>query len=182
MAEEERKEESPQTGEGAAEPQKQEEGPGERREDREPSPPPELAKVDLGKRAIAAYIDIAITIVLCIIPFIGWLIGVTYIALRDGFTLEPFVGQSLGKKLLNLRTVVAETGLPCDYVLSVKRNLIFIIPAASMVFKGWHVGMILGTMLWGVAIVLESLLIVIDEKGERVGDKIASTRVVEIES
>ena len=176
MAEEERKEESAQG--NAAEPEKKEETPVEKKE--KPTPPQELAKADIGKRAVAAIIDIVISYIVGLIPVIGWLIGAAYMALRDGFTFEPVDGQSLGKKLLNLRAVVVETGQRCDYVLSIKRNLPFIIPRIFMVIP--VVGWLIGAILYLVAIVIEVILVVTDENGERIGDKIAGTRVIEIKS
>ena len=179
MAEEERKE-SAQAGETPAEPEKKEDVPVEKKEKSVPTPPQELAKADIGKRAVAAIIDIVISYVVGLVPVIGWLIGAAYMALRDGFTFEPVDGQSLGKKLLNLRAVVVETGQRCDYVLSIKRNLPFIIPMIFMVIPvaGW----LIGGILYLVAIIIEIILVVTDENGERIGDKIAGTRVIEMKS
>ena len=101
-------------------------------------------------------------------------------ALRDGFTFEPFMGQSLGKKLLNMRAVVLDTGENCDYILSIKRNLPFIIPMIFMVIP--VVGWVIGGILWFAALVIEVVLVITDENGDRLGDKIAGTRVVEIQS
>ena len=139
-----------------------------------------MAKADIGKRAVAAIIDIVISYIVGPIPVIGWLIGAAYMALRDGFTFEPVNGQSLGKKLLNLRALVVETGQRCDYVLSIKRNLPFIIPMIFMVIP--VVGWLIGAILYLVAIIIEVILVITDENGERIGDKIAGTRVIEIKS
>ena len=178
MAEEERKEESGAAGEGGAEPEEKEEALVEKNAEEKPSGPQELTKADIGKRAVAAIIDIVISYIVGLIPAIGWLIGAAYMALRDGFTFEPVDGQSLGKKLLNLRAVVVETGRRCDYVLSIKRNLPFIIPMIFMVIP--VVGWIIGAVLYLVAIIIEIILVITDENGERIGDKIAGTRVIEI--
>ena len=174
MQEEERKEES------AAEPQKKEEIPAKKKEEPKITEPQDLAKADIGKRAVAAIIDIVISYIIGLIPIIGGLIGAAYMALRDGFTFEPFVGQSLGKKLLNLRAVVVESGENCDYMLSIKRNLPFIIPMIFMVIP--VVGWIIGAVLWIIALIIEIILVITDENGERLGDKIAGTRVIEIQS
>ena len=174
MQEKERKEES------AAEPQKKEKITEEKKEERESTAPQELSKADIGKRAVAAVIDVVISYIVGLIPVIGWLIGAAYMALRDGLTFEPFVCQSLGKKLLNLRAVVVETGKNCDYGLSIKRNLPFIIPMIFMVIP--VVGWIIGAVLWIIALIIEIVLVITDENGERLGDKIAGTRVIEIRS
>jgi uncharacterized RDD family membrane protein YckC len=185
MAEEEPKGRSPQEGEPAGEAQKKEDVPAAKRptteeKKAEPSPPQELIKADIGKRALAAIVDIVISYVIGLIPVIGWLIGAAYMALRDGFTFEPVDGQSLGKKLVNVRAVVASTGQRCDYMLSIKRNLPFIIPMIFMVIP--VIGWLIGAILWVVAIVIEVILVITDENGERIGDKIAGTRVVEIKA
>ena len=180
MAQEEKKKETAQTGESAVDPQKKvEESAGEKKEP-EPSAPQDLSKADIGKRAVAAIIDVVISYIVGLIPVIGWLIGAAYMALRDGFTFEPFVGQSLGKKLLNLRAVVVETGGNCDYVLSIKRNLPFIIPMIFMVIP--VVGWIIGAVLWVIALIIEVILVITDENGDRLGDKIAGTRVIEVKA
>lgn len=180
MAEEERKEKSAQAKESAAEPKRKEQVPAEKKEEQEPAPAQEMVKADIGKRAIAFIIDIAISSLIGLVPVIGGLIAAAYIALRDGFTSEPFVGQSLGKKVLNLRTMVVGTGQTCDYGLSVKRNLPFFIPMVFWVIP--FVGTIFGWVLLIVVLVIEALLTVTDENGERIGDKIAGTRVIEIKS
>lgn len=174
MADEERKEEGAQTGEGTPEPQ------AKKKTETVPAQQ-DLSKADIGKRVVAAIIDVIISYVIgLIIPLVGGLIGAAYMALRDGFTFEPFVGQSLGKKLLNLKAVVVDTRGNCDYVTSIKRNLPFIIPMIFMVVP--VVGWVIGSILWVVALIIEIILVITDENGDRLGDKIADTRVIEIKA
>jgi uncharacterized RDD family membrane protein YckC len=42
--------------------------------------------------------------------------------------------------------------------------------------RGW----ILGSFIWGALLVIEILLIVVDENGERLGDRLAGTAVVDV--
>ena len=181
MAEEGKKDQWAQSGADAPEFQKKEAPPAAepaKAHEVKPVAAEDLKKADVGKRAVAAIIDVVISYVVGLIPVIGWLIGAAYMALRDGFTFEPFVKQSLGKKLLNLRAVMVETGGSCDYLLSIKRNLPFIIPMIFMVVP--VIGWIIGGILWLVALIIEIVLVITDENGERLGDKIAGTRVIEI--
>jgi len=144
---------------------------------------PQLIKADIGKRAVAAMVDIAIAFFVGMIPIIGGIIGGAYMALRDGFTFEPVNGQSFGKKLFDLKAVSAVSGEPCDYMLSIRRNLPFVVPALSMVFSIFGKYVLLGAAyIWLAVLVIEFLLAFTDPKGERLGDKIAGTRVVEISS
>jgi uncharacterized RDD family membrane protein YckC len=170
MAEESRKGETQPTGGSLTESPKVEEP--------QPSAPLKLSKADIGKRAVAAIIDVVISYIIGFVPIIGWLIGAAYMALRDGFTFEPVVGQSLGKKLLNLKAVVIDSGQKCDYMTSIRRNLPFIIPMVFMAVP--VIGWIIGAVVWALALVVEVILVVTDENGDRLGDRIAGTRVIEI--
>jgi uncharacterized RDD family membrane protein YckC len=120
------------------------------------------AKADVRKRLFAATIDG--------IPVIAtWLlywdsgsllfpvIGAGYLLLRDSMG-----GQSLGKLLLGLAVISLETGRPCTLKGSVWRNILFLVPGANV-----------------VAIFLEPITVVRDPQGQRLGDKLAQTQVIE---
>ncbi|MFC1683651.1 RDD family protein [Candidatus Zixiibacteriota bacterium] len=141
---------------------------------REPS---SLARADVGKRIAAALVDGLMTYLICFIPYLGGLIGAAYMAFRDALPLGGEAGQSLGKKLLGLRAVRVPEGTSCDYVTSALRNLPFIIPALMMMRPG--MGWVVGSLFWGIVFVVETLLVIADEHGQRIGDRIAKTAVVE---
>src|SRR4029453_1848022 len=114
------------------------------------------------KRFLAAYLDSMSVIV-------GWflfrnsgslvyLVGAAaYMLLRDSIG-----GQSLGKLLVGLVVVNLHTGQPCGWEDSALPHVFFIVPGAN-----------------GVAIFLESITLVRDRQGQRLGDRLAQTQVVE---
>jgi uncharacterized RDD family membrane protein YckC len=137
------------------------------------------AKADLGKRAAAVIIDCVIAwVIAIIIPFIGGLIGAAYMLLRDGFEINFMDHRSLGKKLLKLRPITLD-GSPVDITVSVKRNWVFAIGPVLMIFPviGWALGTIVGFIIG----LVEIILVLTDEEGRRMGDKLAETKVIEVE-
>ena len=83
--------------------------------------------------------------------------GLLYLLLRDAFG-----GQSIGKLFLGLVVVHVETGQRCGPGGSLKRNLVFALPGANL-----------------LAILLEGRTLIQDRQGQRLGDRIAHTQVVE---
>jgi uncharacterized RDD family membrane protein YckC len=120
------------------------------------------AKADVRKRLFAATID-GIPIIVTWLLYgdsgagLFLVIGAGYLLLRDSMR-----GQSLGKLLLGLVVISLETGRPCTLKGSVWRNVLFLIPGANM-----------------AAIFLEPITVVRDPQGQRLGDKLAQTQVVE---
>lgn len=94
--------------------------------------------------------------------FLFYLIPITYTLIKDGLNQ----GQSFGKKSLNLMVVNLETNKPCDKGKSFFRNLIsgiiIIIP-----FVGW---------------LIEPILVLVTEDGRKLGDKAASTQVIDLKN
>jgi len=129
------------------------------------------------RRIAAGLVDGIPAYLIAFIPFIGGLISATYLAIRDGLPTDDGQSQSLGKRLLGLKTVRLSEGTPCDYLTSLLRNLPFAVPALIMVrpVKGW----ILGSFIWGAIFLIETLLIIVDENGARLGDRLARTAVVD---
>jgi uncharacterized RDD family membrane protein YckC len=84
-------------------------------------------------------------------------VGAIYLALRDSFG-----GQSVGKLLCGLTVISLDTGRPVTAMGSVRRNLLFLIPGANV-----------------VAVFLEARTIVRDHQGQRLGDRLALTQVVD---
>jgi uncharacterized RDD family membrane protein YckC len=148
-----------------------------------PAPAPAGGKADLAKRFIAALIDGLLAGGVSLIPFIGGIIGAAYILVRDGLELEFMDRRSIGKKLLKLRPVRAD-GQPMDPEASIKRNITLCIGAVGAIFwvipiLGWIIAILLGLVGLVVA-VIEMVLVLTDPQGMRMGDKLAGTRVIEV--
>lgn len=130
-----------------------------------------MQKANLTTRAVAGFIDLLIVIGLARLPdVIGFLAASGYILFRDGL----FRAQSVGKKLIGLRIAPADEGSrTASFRESVIRNaplalafLLFLIP-----FAGW----VLGPLAVGV----EALTALGDDRGMRIGDLAARTWTVQ---
>lgn len=145
-------------------------------------PPPSPLKADLGKRAVAMIIDAVIAAVIGMIPAIGGLIGAAYMLLRDGLEFDFMNHRSVGKHVMKLH-IESLDGTPIDINTSMRRNWMFalgaLIPLLLFIpVLGWIAIPFVG--LAGLALgVVEIVLVITDPEGRRLGDKIASTRVVE---
>jgi len=120
------------------------------------------AKADLRQRLYAATIDALMVVASFLLywtsDFVLYLgAGAAYLLFRDAIR-----GQSLGKFILGLVVISLETGRPSSLVGSVRRNLLLLLPGANV-----------------VAIFLEVRTIVRDPQGQRLGDRVAQTQVVE---
>ena len=152
----------------------------------EPSvpPPPEASviparsKADLGKRFLAALIDGALAGIVSFVPVIGGLVGAAYMLVRDGLDVDFMDGRSLGKKVMKLRPVRIN-GEKMDIGTSVKRNLPFAIGPVIMIVPilGWLIGPVVALVIG----LIESILVLTDAEGRRLGDKLAETMVVEVD-
>jgi hypothetical protein len=120
------------------------------------------AKVDVWKRLLAASVDgIPLIAAWLLYTNTGSVLGaagaVIYVLLRDGTG-----GQSLGKLLVGLVVVNVRTGHLCSWKDSALRNVFVLIPGANL-----------------VAVFLESVTVVRDPLGLRLGDRLAQTQVIE---
>jgi|KBSSwiStaDraftv2_1062776.scaffolds.fasta_scaffold46676_2 uncharacterized RDD family membrane protein YckC len=120
------------------------------------------AKADVAKRISAAMID-------------GLLIGATlelyrnselliYLFLGGAYLLlrDAVAGRSVGKFFCGLVVINLESGRPCGRKASISRNALLLLPGANV-----------------VALFLEAATIVRDPQGQRLGDRLAWTQVVE---
>jgi uncharacterized RDD family membrane protein YckC len=142
-------------------------------------------KADIVKRAIAAIIDGAIASILGLIPAVGGLIGAAYILFRDGFEYEFMDGRSVGKKLMKLRPVKLD-GQKMTLQDSAWRNwplmfgsfisVLLVIPVI-----GWILIPIvaLASLVIGI---IELVSVLTNEEGRRWGDKMAGTKVLEVDA
>ena len=117
-----------------------------------------LTKADNGSRIVAYIIDMLIIGALWFIPVAGWIAGAAYGLTRDSL---PFLdGQSIGKKAMGLRAVT-EDGQPLT--------------------NNWGPGIIRNIVLWiPLFIIVELIVLLTNEKGLRLGDQWAKTKVVSI--
>jgi hypothetical protein len=89
-----------------------------------------------------------------VIAPVGWIAGLAYALIADGFP----GGRSVGKRLIGLQTVVPRTKEFSGFRESVIRNL----PMA------------------GAVVAFEALLLIGNEQGVRLGDEVAGTQVLDV--
>ena len=125
-----------------------------------PSLASQYPKADVGRRLLAAGFDgllcaTGAALYLNSESVLYLVAGTLYVLLRDA------LGRSLGKFMTGLMVINHETGLPCTLADSVRRNFLFLLPGANV-----------------VAVFLETVTIVRDPRGHRLGDRLAQTQVV----
>jgi uncharacterized RDD family membrane protein YckC len=120
------------------------------------------AKADIRKRLTAASIDGLLVVTLGVLY--GIVGSLLYLALGAGYLLlrDAIGGQSIGKILLGLVVIDLQTGRISSLSGSIKRNCLLLLPGANV-----------------VAVALEARTILSDPQGQRLGDRLAQTQVVE---
>lgn len=96
-----------------------------------------------------------------VLIIIGYIFRTIYSFIKDGFSN----GQSYGKRIMGLMVIDYITHMPISKKQSIIRRFIYI-------------GLILIPI---IGILIEPLLIIIDNKGRRFGDRIAGTLVINLE-
>lgn len=121
-------------------------------------------------RFIAKFIDVIVVIAASgLVTPVGWLAGLAYILVADGFS----GGRSIGKRLIGLQTVIPRTQEIIGFRESIIRNLPLAL--AYLLFPVPYIG-----WLTSIAVVaLESLLIIGNDQGLRLGDDLAKTQVLD---
>ena len=120
------------------------------------------AKADVTKRFLAATTDGVIVMAMGRLYWSsGWIL---YVAAAAAYVLfrDAMRGQSIGKLACGLVVISLETGRPASLATSARRNALLLLPGANV-----------------VAIFLEGLTIVRESQGQRLGDRLAQTQVVE---
>lgn len=129
------------------------------------------------QRLLAKGIDFFMVILVCRNEHAFWVIlSLVYLLIADGF----FVGQSIGKRIVGIKTVYLEPHskeyVPATFVQSGIRNCAFaailflsIIPLIGFVF------IILGSIL----ILMEVYFMYSDSERMRIGDIYAKTKVIQ---
>lgn len=106
-----------------------------------------------------------------------WMI--LYYLFQDGLN----TGRSLGKRIMSMRVVDAQTGIPCRYWQSVIRNLF----PFFILFSGFLIAVAFESLLGeaagifavvGVLLFHGDAIVIFGEKRQRLGDKVAKTFVV----
>jgi uncharacterized RDD family membrane protein YckC len=105
-------------------------------------------------------------------PEVGPLLAAVYLLVGDGL----MHGQSVGKKIFGVRTMVVPRRVPAGYRESILRNLPF---ALVSLFYGvpllWLLLLVAGLPI----IAFESYMVFTDRHGVRIGDIFADTQVVD---
>lgn len=139
------------------------------------------------RRVGAKFIDLAVVMVLAAAYYpIGPLLGFLYSILADALPLKGFSGQSLGKKLLKLRAIslrpngiLGKDGKPAlRYRDSLFRNAPVGVATffALIPIWGWAILALIGFPL----MIVEIYLLVRAPRGQRLGDVMADTEVIEL--
>jgi uncharacterized RDD family membrane protein YckC len=129
-----------------------------------------MQKADLTTRTVAGFLDLLIVIALARLPdVLGFLSASGYILIRDGL----FAGQSPGKRLIGVSVHALGREGAANYRDSIIRNVPFV--AAFILFLIPYAGWVLGP----AALIIEGLVALGDDRGMRIGDMLANTRVVQ---
>ena len=127
-------------------------------------------KANLFNRFIAKFVDFLVVALLYEIPFrISFLIGMVYLFIADGFVIG-----SIGKRLIGLRIVAMEGRQEITFRESIIRNVPFGIAylAYTIPFIGW--------LIAAGIVGFESLLMIGNPNGLRLGDEMAKTFVSDL--
>ncbi|MBS1964126.1 MAG: RDD family protein [Bdellovibrionales bacterium] len=140
------------------------------------------------RRVGAKFIDLAVILGVAAIFYpVGPLLGFLYSLFADALPVRGFSGQSLGKKLLKLRAVslkpghskVGADGAPAlTYRDSLFRNAPVGVATffALIPIWGWAILALIGFPM----MIVEIYLLVRAPRGQRLGDVMADTEVVEL--
>lgn len=127
-------------------------------------------KAHVLNRFIAKFVDVIIVAAVSrLVSPVGWVAGLVYVLIADGFS----GGRSIGKRLIGLQTVIPRTREVSHFRESIIRNLPLAI--AYLLFP-------IPVLGWGIAIAIvavEALLILGNDQGLRLGDELAKTQVLD---
>jgi hypothetical protein len=101
---------------------------------------------------------------------VGWVAGLAYILIADGFS----GGRSIGKRLIGLQTVVPRSRTAAGFKESIIRNLP--LGLAYVLFPAPYIGWLASAAV----LIFESLLIIGNDQGLRLGDELAHTQVLDM--
>ena len=133
-----------------------------------------MQKAELTTRAVAGFIDLLLVIGMARLPDVMGFLAVTgYLLVRDGL----FHSQSVGKKVIGLRVALTDDpGKAGSFRESIIRNVPLAV--AYLLFLVPYAGWLLGPLALGV----EALTAMGDERGMRIGDILARTYTVQADA
>ncbi len=127
-------------------------------------------KATILNRFIAKFIDFLIVAAIFQIPLqISFLASLVYLLIADGFAS----GRSIGKQLIGLQVVIPNPLRSVSFKESILRN--FPLGVGFLFFHIPAIGWLLVLLIVG----FESLLIIGNAKGHRIGDELAKTQVLD---
>ena len=136
---------------------------------------------NLQSRLFAKFTDLLVVVLLGLVlrGGVGALVGFFYSLVADGLPFRKFQGQSIGKKLLGIRVVPHGEGM-VGLKSSVIRNIPVGLVTLLMVVPlwGWILSFLVGIPLG----LIELSLIARAKERQRLGDVMAETLVVRVES
>ena len=128
-------------------------------------------KAQVLNRFIAKLIDVFLAAAAAeLIAPVGFLAGVAYLLVADGFA----GGRSIGKRLIGLQTVLPGTREPAGFRESIIRNIPFAV--AQLLY---YVVPYVGWLASAGIVMFEAILIIGNEQGRRLGDELAGTQVLD---
>ncbi|MDH5347630.1 MAG: RDD family protein [Nitrospira sp.] len=127
-------------------------------------------KAHVLNRFIAKLIDLFIVVAAGeIAPQVGFLSGLAYILIADGFA----GGKSIGKRLVGLQTMRLDGRGTVGFRESIIRNLP--LGGAQIAYAIPYIGWLVSLAIFA----FESFLIIGNEQGRRLGDEVARTQVLD---
>ncbi len=127
-------------------------------------------KANTLNRFIAKFLDFLVISAIEQIPLdISFLAALSYLLISDGFA----GGKSIGKQLIGLQAKVREDGKEVSFRESIIRN--FTLGIGYILIQIPWIGWFLGLFVVSV----ESLLLIGNPKGCRIGDELAGTQVID---
>lgn len=136
------------------------------------------------RRVTAKFVDLAVVMVLSAMlyyPF-GPLFGFLYSLFADALPLKRFSGQSFGKKILKLKVISLKPGATANTRITYRDSMWRNAPVGVATFFalipiwGWAILALIGFPL----MIVEIYLLVRAPRGQRLGDVMADTEVVEL--
>jgi uncharacterized RDD family membrane protein YckC len=140
------------------------------------------ARVKVLSRVVAKMIDLFLVVFIAAIPVLpyplGPLFGFAYSLLGDGIQWKGFSGQSVGKKLLQLRVVRKGTQTPASWRDSALRNAPVGVATFFAIIPvwGWIILILIGLPL----MIMEVYLMLTVGTGQRLGDVMGDTEVIDV--
>jgi uncharacterized RDD family membrane protein YckC len=127
-------------------------------------------KAQVLNRFIAKLIDLFVAAAAAeVIAPVGFLAGLAYLLVADGFA----GGRSIGKRLIGLQTILPETRESAGFRESIIRNIPFALAhlAFAVPYVGW--------LVTAAIVAFEAILIIGNDRGRRLGDELAGTQVLD---